>query len=64
MPESDKIDVRRGGREMELPAVVRWTDKNGMGVQFLLVGARDTHEISEFVVASGRPRPDHACERR
>ena len=34
--------------EMALPAVVRWTGKDGMGVQFGLLGARETYEITEF----------------
>jgi type IV pilus assembly protein PilZ len=43
-----------GKREMELPAVVRWTDPHGMGAQFRLLGARDTHEIIEFLARSSR----------
>jgi Tfp pilus assembly protein PilZ len=38
-------------REMSLPAVVRWSGKGGMGVQFGLLGARETHEITEFAKA-------------
>jgi type IV pilus assembly protein PilZ len=30
-----------------LPAVVRWTREGGMGVQFGLIGARETHAITE-----------------
>jgi hypothetical protein len=37
-------------REMTLPAVVRWSANDGMGVQFGLLGARDTHEIADFVL--------------
>jgi Tfp pilus assembly protein PilZ len=40
-------------REMALPAVVRWSGKEGMGVQFGLLGARETHEITEFVGQHG-----------
>jgi type IV pilus assembly protein PilZ len=29
-----------------LPAVVRWTRRDGMGVQFGLIGARETHAIT------------------
>jgi hypothetical protein len=36
------------GRPMALQATVRWTCSAGMGVQFGLLGARDTHEIAEF----------------
>jgi type IV pilus assembly protein PilZ len=35
-------------KSMSLPAVVRWTQENGFGVQFGLLGARDTHAISEL----------------
>jgi type IV pilus assembly protein PilZ len=38
-----------GGKyEMALPAIVRWTRDDGMGVQFGQLGARDTHAIVEF----------------
>ena len=57
--QGDKIVVHltlpRGQREMELPTIVRYTDKDGMGVQFGLLSARDTHEIAEFVAAEARP---------
>jgi type IV pilus assembly protein PilZ len=31
------------------PAVVRWLGGGGMGVQFGLIGARETHAITELV---------------
>ena len=31
-----------------LPAVVRWSGEAGMGVQFGLIGARETHAITEL----------------
>jgi hypothetical protein len=31
-----------------LPAVVRWVGDKGMGVQFGLLGARETHAITEL----------------
>lgn len=34
-----------------LPAKVRWIDTAGMGVQFGLLGARETHTITELVAA-------------
>jgi type IV pilus assembly protein PilZ len=37
-----KADVR-------LPAVVRWVKPGGFGVQFGLLGARDTHAITELM---------------
>jgi Tfp pilus assembly protein PilZ len=33
----------------ELPGVVRWTRADGMGVQFRMLGARETHAITEVV---------------
>jgi len=32
-----------------LPGIVRWTEAGGMGVQFQLLGARETHAITELV---------------
>jgi type IV pilus assembly protein PilZ len=46
------VTLPRAKREMALPAVVRWSGKDGMGVQFGLLGARETHEITEFVKAN------------
>ncbi len=34
-----------------LPAKVRWTSHEGMGVQFGRIGARETHAITELVAA-------------
>lgn len=34
---------------LALPVVVRWTNPDGCGVQFGLLGARETHAISELV---------------
>jgi hypothetical protein len=36
-------------RELRLPAVVRWSEKHGFGVQFGLLGAYATHAIVDFV---------------
>jgi len=35
--------------ELAMPAVVRWTGEDGMGLQFQLLGARETHAITEIV---------------
>ncbi|HMJ12103.1 MAG TPA: PilZ domain-containing protein [Polyangiaceae bacterium] len=35
-------------REARLPAVVRWTKAGGFGVQFGLLGARETHAITRL----------------
>jgi hypothetical protein len=32
-----------------LPAVVRWVGNGGMGMQFRMLGARETHAITEVV---------------
>lgn len=40
--------------ELAMPAVVRWTGSDGMGLQWRLLGARETHAITEVVRASGR----------
>jgi type IV pilus assembly protein PilZ len=32
-----------------LPAVVRWTRPGGMGLQFGLLGARETHALTELI---------------
>lgn len=37
-----------------LPGIVRWTGGGGMGVQFGLLGARETHSITELVAAHER----------
>ena len=34
---------------IELPAVVRWGTDNGVGLQFGLLGARETHAIAQVL---------------
>lgn len=41
-------------KEMRLPGVVRWKRPDGMGVQFGLLGARETHAITEIVKRAER----------
>lgn len=36
-------------KDVRLPAVVRWTKDDGFGVQFGLLGALETHLISELM---------------
>lgn len=36
-------------KDVSLPAVVRWTKPHGFGVQFGLLGALETHIISELM---------------
>jgi type IV pilus assembly protein PilZ len=43
-----------GAPGLELPAVVRWTKPGGFGVQFGLLGARETHMLTTLVQ---RPKP-------
>ncbi len=35
--------------ESRLPGVVRWTKPGGFGIQFGLLGARETHAISQLL---------------
>lgn len=46
--------VLRGvaARELRLPAVVRWSESHGFGVQFGLLGAYATHAILDLVKKS------------
>jgi type IV pilus assembly protein PilZ len=39
------------GADLRLPSVVRWTKPDGFGVQFGLLGARETHAISVLLSA-------------
>lgn len=52
LPFGSKFETRiaaRGDRpEMVLPAVCRWSSSEGMGVQFGLIGAMETHLITEM----------------
>jgi hypothetical protein len=41
-------------RPFDLPAVVRWVGDSGMGVQFGLLGARETHGITVVVARPSR----------
>lgn len=42
-----------GQKPMVLAGTVRWTSKSGIGVQFGLLGARETHAITEIERESG-----------
>lgn len=37
--------------EVELPAIVRWVSPTGMGLQLGLMGARETHALTELLAA-------------
>lgn len=47
-----ELTMPREKAPFKMPGVVRWTRDGGMGVQFGLLGARETHAISEFVAKS------------
>jgi type IV pilus assembly protein PilZ len=36
---------------LALPGVIRWVRPSGMGVQFGLLGARETHAITEYIAS-------------
>jgi type IV pilus assembly protein PilZ len=36
-----------------IPAIVRWTSKDGMGIQFGLIGAKETFAITEYCREAG-----------
>ncbi len=40
-----------GNAETALPGVVRWTKPGCMGIQFGLLGARETHAITELLAS-------------
>lgn len=47
-----KIELRLdapGLRDAAVPGIVRWTKADGFGVQFQLLGARQTHALAELV---------------
>jgi hypothetical protein len=44
-----RLTVGARSSELVLPATVRWTRPDGMGVQFGLLGARETFAITELV---------------
>lgn len=44
-----ELTVLISGGALRLPATVRWSSGNGMGVQFGLLGARETHAVAELV---------------
>lgn len=42
-----RLHLPGGKDELVLPGVVRWTRSDGMGIQFRLLGAKETHAITE-----------------
>jgi hypothetical protein len=45
------VHVHLNTEAFALPAIVRWTEPAGMGVQFGNLGARETYAITELVAA-------------
>jgi type IV pilus assembly protein PilZ len=52
------------GDPLLLEATVRWTGASGMGVQFGLLGARETHAITEVARARSVREPTAADQKR
>lgn len=48
------ISFPREKTPLALHGVVRWTRSDGMGVQFGLLGARETHAITELTKSGAR----------
>lgn len=48
------VHVPGEAQAFALPGIVRWVGKEGMGVQFGMLGARETHTITELVAAANR----------
>jgi type IV pilus assembly protein PilZ len=46
------VMVLPGKHEVSVKATVRWTEPDGMGVQFGLMGARDTHAITQILLGA------------
>lgn len=43
------IVAKLGGHDLRLTGVVRWSKPGGFGVQFGLLGARETHVIAQLM---------------
>ena len=46
---SIRVRLPSQSSEVTLPGIVRWVKRDGFGVQFGLLGARETHAIVEFL---------------
>ena len=47
-----QVDLTIENVQLRLPAVVRWSTEEGMGLQFGLLGARETHAILRLLKKS------------
>ncbi len=43
------IAVKISGADLKLPGTVRWAKPGGLGIQFGLLGARETHAIAKLL---------------
>ena len=48
------VSLRKSGSLSGVPCAVRWVDPSGFGVQFLELGAQDTHALIHLVRAHVR----------
>ena len=46
------LHIEAQGSVLALPAVCRWSSPEGIGMQFGLIGARETHAITELCRAT------------
>lgn len=44
-----RVSFEHEGPSIEVPAVVRWSGPDGFGLQFGLMGARETHALTELM---------------
>ena len=44
-----RLRLPKARQDFSLPGIVRWTNPDGLGIQFGLLGARETHAISELL---------------
>jgi hypothetical protein len=55
-----QIALPGGQDEFEIDARVRWHTREGIGLQFLSLGPRATHQITDIVKAHQEGSPPHA----
>lgn len=48
-----RLRTPNGDQEFTLPGIIRWVRDGGMGVQFGLLGALETHAITELAREAG-----------
>ncbi len=57
-PYGQTVQIEMGSPlgPLALPSIVRWAEAAGFGVQFTLLGARETKAITDMLQASERDR--------